>query len=927
MTSIRALGADAGEHTPASAATQVAAAALHSLQRLLTAAVVVLVVVAIVGMPALWVLRACRGRVEAVGSAAAEVARDDDAVSLYLPSALASGNDGPSAIRLRLAATKLDAALQALGAASHATGVFAVIGSAADRVVAAGHARMAVDRHMLAVAARGQAISPTKDVPCAEATAHGLVALSAVDEAQLHRLNIADRSAAASAIGLAGICALILALRGPSAGRHLTSWRRVILAHVRDQERQAEQLRTTGDRLEHELRDRTAELMKIRHDLEEQVSLRRGSDAERQLLTQAVQSANDVVMITYADEDVPPRVVYINSAFERMTGYTTAEILGRSPKMLQGANTDPATLEYIRARLRARESVQAELLNYRRDGSTFWVELNIRPIRNETGFQTHWISIQRDVTERKQAEERIRWQATHDSLTNLPNRALYQERLAEAVVVAEQTNSCIGVLFFDLDRFKQINDTLGHTVGDHLLQEVSARLQKLLRREDTIARIGGDEFAVLLPYRDLSAPEVCGQQAEEVAQRLLDVLDEAFHVDGHELYVTASIGICIAPQDGNDIETLLRRADTAMYRAKDQGRDSYRLYTHTMGVKDHDRLVLETALRRALEREEFFLLYQPQVDLATGRIFGVEALLRWENPQLGMISPGQFIGIAEETGLIVPIGEWALRQACHQAVLWQDAGWPLRLSVNLSARQFQQQDLVLSVATILQECGLEPEWLDLELTESTLLSEKEAKAILIALKAFGVRLSVDDFGTGYSQFSYLRTFPFDVLKIDRSFIIDLLEDRKSEAVVRNLIGMAHDVGLEVIVEGVETELQRTALLSMGCEAVQGYLFSPPTTSAEVLRLTREAARRMEIASYPPVPNAVPLSPGSYPGGDPPCPPGSIVLQSGVSGRRSAVAATLRTRRGSTANPGNGHGSGTASSASAAVRQPTDPWLT
>jgi diguanylate cyclase (GGDEF)-like protein len=446
------------------------------------------------------------------------------------------------------------------------------------------------------------------------------------------------------------------------------------------------------------------------------------------------------------------------------------------------------------------------------------------------------MSIQRDITERKRAAEHIQHQATHDALTDLPNRVLYEQRLKEALAVAREKGHLVGVLFFDLDRFKQINDTLGHPSGDKLLQQVAGRLKERLGLRDTVARMGGDEFTILLP--DISDPA----QGEEAAQKLLDSLDAPFLIDGQELFITASIGISVAPRDGSDITTLLKNADTAMYRAKDHGRDNFRVYTRNMNETTRDRIELETHLRRALEREELFLLYQPQVSLATGLVYGVETLVRWESPALGRVSPGQFIPLAEETGLIVEIGEFILRESCKQAARWVKAGRPLRVAVNLAARQFDQPNLCDLIQSILKETKLPPEWLDIEMTERMLVQGAQTSDALNRLKALGVRLSVDDFGTGYSSLSYLRTFPLDILKVDQSFVSGLnSDDRRSEAVVRALIELGHAVNLEVIAEGVETEHQKETLVRLGCDAMQGYLFSPATRAEEVDRLADAAA--------------------------------------------------------------------------------------
>jgi diguanylate cyclase (GGDEF)-like protein/PAS domain S-box-containing protein len=576
----------------------------------------------------------------------------------------------------------------------------------------------------------------------------------------------------------------------------------------------------------------------------EQIGQSRERDARNRLLSTAFENANDVVMITDATPGQPVRVLHVNDAFERMTGYSRYEILGRSPSILQGEGTDPLVRAAVRERLEAGEPMQAELLNYRKDGTAFWVELNIQPVCDENGFQTHWVSIQRDITERKEIADTIYRQSRHDALTGLPNRMLYQERLAQAIEQVEGERDQVGVLFFDLDRFKHINDTLGHTAGDQLLKRVAERIQSKLRPEDTVARIGGDEFTILLPR--INGPD----QATRAATRLLEALSRPFVIDGHELYVTASIGISIAPHDGSDIEALLKNADIAMYKAKDEGRDSFRIYSKEIDKSSQDRIALETNLRKALEKDEFILHYQPQVDLKTGHIFGAEALIRWQSPTLGRVSPGMFIPIAEETGLISAIGEWAIADACRQAQHWREVGLDLRVSVNLSAREFMQRDIVTRIATLLSETKFPPHLLDIELTEGTLLQVGKASDTLHSLKALGVRLSVDDFGTGYSSLSYLRNLPLDILKVDKSFVDGLGDDRKSEAVVRALIELGHGIGVEIIAEGVETEIQRAALIDMGCDAMQGYLLSPPIAPEAFIALVKTQSAREHEAPPP-----------------------------------------------------------------------------
>lgn len=437
-------------------------------------------------------------------------------------------------------------------------------------------------------------------------------------------------------------------------------------------------------------------------------------------------------------------------------------------------------------------------------------------------------ALQQQIVEREEAERRVRWQSQHDALTGLPNRVLFQDRLEEMLEAARTHNRTLAVLFLDIDRFKHINDTLGHTAGDSLLREVAERLTGCLRSEDMLARMGGDEFTVLLP--DLPSPADVGR----VAQKLLETLQGPREINGHEFYITASIGVSLYPTDGLDMQTLLRHADMAMYRAKEQGRGNMALYTEAMNVSAFERLVLEASLRKAMEAGELRLHYQPLVELRTGNIIGVEALVRWQHPELGLVPPSKFIPIAEETGLIVPLGEWVLKTACAQAAVWHGQGLRLQIGVNLSARQFEQPGLVDMVEETLRETGLSARWLNLELTESTIIRNHEyASQTLRQLKELGITISIDDFGTGYSSLSYLCRFPLDALKVDRSFITSLTDNNKDQAVVKGLIDLAHDLDLDVVAEGVETEAQEASLRSLGCNIIQGFLFSPPIPSGEL----------------------------------------------------------------------------------------------
>lgn len=439
-----------------------------------------------------------------------------------------------------------------------------------------------------------------------------------------------------------------------------------------------------------------------------------------------------------------------------------------------------------------------------------------------------------EIGERRNIEERLRHLASHDVLTGLPNRALLQERLKQTMSDAQRHDRLMAVMFLDLDRFKVINDTLGHEAGDRLLQAVAARLQSCARAGDTIARLGGDEFTLILS--DIKYVD----DAARIAQKMLDAVAQPLRVGDRELFVSASIGITLFPFDSDNVDSLLRNADIAMYRAKEQGRNTFQFYTAEMNARALERLSLEGGLRKALERDELRAYYQPQVDLRSGRVIGAEVVLRWQHPEFGLMLPNQFISLAEETGLIVPIGEWILRAACRQNRLWQDDGLePIRIAVNLSSRQFRQQQLADTVAAILAESGLAPRYLALELTESVVMQQAQpTDTILESLHAQGIELAIDDFGTGYSALSYLKRFPIDVLKIDRSFVRDIAINANDAALCNGIIAMAHSLGIRVIAEGIESPEQARYLHDCGCDAVQGYHYSPPLIAAdfgEVLR--------------------------------------------------------------------------------------------
>ncbi|MBI3802138.1 MAG: EAL domain-containing protein [Nitrospirae bacterium] len=459
-----------------------------------------------------------------------------------------------------------------------------------------------------------------------------------------------------------------------------------------------------------------------------------------------------------------------------------------------------------------------------------------------TGEDVHFLQSTANILaaaiDRKKAEERIEHQAYHDALTSLPNRLLLEDRLAVATARAHRSGEILAILLIDLDRFKVINDTLGHPAGDELLRQTAGRFAGCIREGDTVARMGGDEFAILL--LNLDSDEIVMQVADRIAASLKD----PFRVEGSTLYITASIGVAVYPQAGFDAQTLLRHADIALYRAKEQGRNTLRYFSPTMNVKALERLSLESNLRQALEREEFLLHYQPQVELKRGGIVGFEALVRWQRPESGLVSPADFIPLAEETGLIIPIGEWVLHAACAQGKAWQNAGLPpTRIAVNLSARQFHKDNLVEVIDRILQETGFDPHLLELELTESVLMGkERRIFNMLRDLAEMGIQLSIDDFGTGYSSLSYLKRFPIAKLKVDQLFVRNLTTDTNDAVIAQTVVAMAHSLHLKAVAEGVETEAQLAFLRSVGCDEIQGYLFSRPLPAQEAAQLLIQGKR-------------------------------------------------------------------------------------
>jgi diguanylate cyclase (GGDEF)-like protein/PAS domain S-box-containing protein len=555
-----------------------------------------------------------------------------------------------------------------------------------------------------------------------------------------------------------------------------------------------------------------------------------GRDVTESKKTEALLRLQGTAMETVANAifitDREGRILWVNEAFTRLAGYTPEEALGNTPRILESGKHDLAFSAHLWSTVLRGEVWRGDIVNRHKDGRLYTVCQTVTPMRDDTGEVSYLIAVHEDITARKEAEEHVRRLAQRDMLTNLPNRSLFHERLGESMDRADRVGKGIALLFLDLDDFKDINDTLGHSMGDNLLVAVASRLKEKVRRADTLARIGGDEFAVVL--HDLQN----GHEAVPLAQRLLGALSQPFHLDGHTLTIGASIGITVYPRDSESVETLLRNADLAMYRAKAEGRSTFRFFSQEMDVAVQERVALARDLRRALETDELWMAYQPQVDLKTGEVIGAEALLRWTHPTRGLVSAGEFVPVAEETGLMAPIGEWVLAEVCRQSRAWREAGLPpLCIAVNISGMQFSHQDVPAMVAAELARNGLPPHAIEVEITESVLMGRSaNVVAALDALRDAGVSLSLDDFGTGYSSLKYLREFPVSRLKIDQSFIRGIGEHESDEAIVCAVIGLGHNLHLKVMAEGVEKIEQASFLWRHGCDEAQGYFFAKPLST-------------------------------------------------------------------------------------------------
>ncbi|WP_080845801.1 bifunctional diguanylate cyclase/phosphodiesterase [Cytobacillus gottheilii] len=551
-----------------------------------------------------------------------------------------------------------------------------------------------------------------------------------------------------------------------------------------------------------------------------------------------IMTANDAIVLA----DSEGTIIAWNNAAEAIFFYKEDEIIGKNLEKIIPAKYHKAhskgLKDYVASGKEQIIGKSVELEGMRKNGEVFSIELTLSTLTNEEN--TYFSGIIRDISERKENERKITELVYRDPLTNLPNRRFLNNYLSLSIEQAAVNHQSLAVLFIDLDRFKYINDTLGHSVGDQLLVEVSKRMSKYIEKKDMLARQGGDEYILIFPQTN-------HQHAAKISQQILDELLMPFHFEDNELFISASIGISMYPEDGGEADLLVKNADTAMYRAKEIGKNNFQFFTSDMNELMAKKMRLEVGLRKALINNELELYYQPQIKVNNGHIKGVEALIRWNHPKMGIVSPAEFIPLAEETGLIIQIGNWVIETACRQAKEWEIQGYsPVRMSINISARQFQQTSFVDTVMEIIENTKIDPQYLELELTETIVQDPVYAIPVLNQLKDMGIKLSLDDFGTGYSSLSYLKSFPLDTLKIDRSFISTVNESGKDAAIVKTIINMANSLDLNVIAEGVETNEQLLSLKQDGCDEYQGYLFSKPVKALAVQELLQKCMEEKSI---------------------------------------------------------------------------------
>lgn len=564
-------------------------------------------------------------------------------------------------------------------------------------------------------------------------------------------------------------------------------------------------------------------------------------EAHLRKLTLGVENSANGVLIT----DINGTIEYVNRKFSQITGFSAPEAIGKKPSILKSEVTPHEVFEELWTTILRGDEWHGELLNRRKNGEVYWSFSSISPLRNEQGVITHFIANVEDINERKNAEATIQHLAYFDPLTDLPNRRMLQDRLEQAIKRSRRQDSGMALMYIDLDSFKHVNDSLGHPAGDSLLRKLSHRLVAALRDDDVVCRLGGDEFAVIL--HDIHHDE----DVVPVANKLLRAIEKPVHLEEGELLVSASIGIALFPKDGEDSKTLEKNADLALYHAKEEGKNTFRFFSEELNRSLQDRIALEQGLRFILERNELELHYQPKVASISGTVVGVEALVRWNSPEFGLVSPLRFIPLAEENRQIIPIGEWVLRTACRQQVAWLQQGLPLVMAVNLSAVQFKSADMVERVSAIISETGIDPAHLELELTESALVEHpSEVVRVLERLRGLGCGISIDDFGTGYSSLSYLKSFPVTILKIDRSFVRDLGQDSGDRAIARSVVDLAKNLRMQTVAEGVETAEQLAILQEIGCTFIQGYYYSRPVPADQLPETIRSLNEKQASLPLP-----------------------------------------------------------------------------
>ncbi len=601
-----------------------------------------------------------------------------------------------------------------------------------------------------------------------------------------------------------------------------------IVRDITERKKAEEELQKANDELEMRVEERTLELT-------EEIGVRRQAESRLRLAGEVIDNLSEAVIIV----DEKFMTTSVNPAFSEITGYNSGDVIGKHPPFYVAMKKDKSLLDRMWQEIKNKGRWEKELWIKHKNGKDYAERISVSAITNEAGKVTQYAAVISDITKRKQDEERIHYQANFDPLTGLPNRAMFHDRLNHALPTMIRANRKLALMFIDLDGFKLINDTLGHDVGDLLLKEASVRLLGCVREGDTVARLGGDEFTVIMP--NLVDP----RHAPLVGQRVLDALVKPFHMKGHEAFVSGSIGITIFPDDATEAGDLLKNADAAMYSAKDKGKSNFQFFTNDLNEEVKERAALKNGLNKALEKNELQLHYQPKLDTKSGQIMGVEALMRWNSPELGFVSPARFIPVMEETGVVVEAGEWALRTACKQHRKWLDEGLPsIRVAVNLSARQLRDGLFVSIVKNVMDETGIKPDGLEIEITESMLM-EDAAKAVvaLRELHDMGIHIAMDDFGTGYSSLSYLKRFPIDTIKIDRSFVMDITTSPDDAEIIRTIIIMGKTLNRKVVAEGVETEDQLVMLEKYECDEIQGYFFSRPLPADESTRFMIEHMRK------------------------------------------------------------------------------------